>query len=159
MNLNEQISRIKQVMCLKESSDDKLRSALFAYFDFYTKNASIYFNPDTESIWMIFPEEKIWVFELENDGDLWYNYNFFDGVFKYLTLDVTENQYYITKWVEDTLKKGVRYTQNPGYKKPDCVEDTLKNGVKDTVMRGSYLPVAVKDTLKKGKKLNNDESE
>ena len=146
-------------MCLKESSDDKLRSALFAYFDFYTKNASIYFNPDTESIWMIFPEEKIWVFELDNDGDLWYNYNFFDGIFKYLSLDVVENQHYITRWVEDTLKRVVKHTTPESYESRVAVEDTLKRGVKDTVMRGSYLPVAVKDTLKKGKKLNNDESE
>ena len=144
-------------MCLKESSDDKLSLALFAYFDFYTKDANIYFNPNTESIWMIFPEEKKWVFELEKDGDLWYNYNFFDGIFKYLTLDVTENQHYVTKWVEDTLNRGVKHTDTFLLPRHLDVEDTLKKGVKRTRYVYGNPINDVKDTLKKGKKLNIDE--
>ena len=138
MNLSEQISRIKQVMNLNESDDDKSEDydLVFSLFDDFTRGANIYYNPDTESIWMIFPEEKIWVFQLEKDGTLWYNYIFFNGIFKYLSLNVTKNQHYITRWVEDILKRGVRRTR-----------DIYGNPIND-----------VKNTLKKGKKLNNDES-
>ena len=104
MNLQEQVSRIKQVMKLNESEDNDF---IFSLFDDFTRKANIYFNPDTESIWMIFPKEKKWVFELEKSGALWFNYDFFHGIFKYLSLDVVENQHYITKWVENILKKVV----------------------------------------------------
>jgi hypothetical protein len=109
MNLNEQISRIKQVMNLNEDVDDKLKSALFAYFDFYTKDADLYFEPQNKSIWMIFPEEKKWVFELETiNSGLWYNYHFFKKIFDVLSLDTHENNNNIELWVERILKTRVK---------------------------------------------------
>lgn len=173
MNLSEQISRIKQVMNLNESDDDKSEDydLVFSLFDDFTRGANIYYNPETESIWMIFPEEKIWVFQLENDGDLWYYYHFFDGIFKYLSLDVIDNQHYITKWVEDILKRGVKHIKRWRDYHFHGVEDTLKRGVKDTLHKTFNYPRRVEDTLKggflskphvedilkKGKKLNNDD--
>ena len=146
-------------MNLNEDVDDKLKSALFAYFDFYTKDANIYFNPETKSIWMIFPDEKKWVFELKKGGTLWYSYHFFNGIFKYLSLPVDKHQKYITKWVEDTLKNGVNYNKISVQDRVFGVEDTLKNGVNHTDRTPFHLIDDVKDTLKKGKKLNSDESE
>ena len=168
-------------MNLNESDDDKSEDydLVFSLFDDFTRGANIYYNPETESIWMIFPEEKIWVFQLEKDGDLWYYYHFFDGVFKYLSLDVIDNQHYITKWVEDTLKRGVKHTLHKTFYYPRRVEDTLKKGVKHTnpelslaikwvedtlkkgvkgTSKGGFLSKPhVEDILKKGKKLNNDD--
>jgi len=160
MNLQEQVSRIKQVMKLNESEDNKSEDydLVFSLFDDFTRGANIYYNPNTESIWMIFPEEKKWVFQLENDGDLWYNYNFFVDVFKYLSLDVIENKDYITRWVEDILKRGVKHTRYLKGPIPYRVEDTLKRGVKHTYQLDYRFKDLVEDTLKKGKKLNNDES-
>jgi hypothetical protein len=160
MNLQEQVSRIKQVMKLNESEDNKSEDydLVFSLFDDFTRGANIYYNPETESIWMIFPEEKKWVFELENDGDLWYNYHFFVDVFKYLSLDVIDNQHYITEWVEDTIKRGVNNTYDRIGKIINKVEDTLKRGVNNTTLQRHYIQQYVDDTLKKGKKLNNDES-
>lgn len=181
MNLQEQVSRIKQVMKLNESEDNKSEDydLVFSLFDDFTRGANIYYNPETESIWMIFPEEKIWVFQLEKDGDLWYYYNFFVDVFKYLSLDVIDNQHYITEWVEDilkrrvkdttsasvmrmwrvedTLKRGVKDTLHKTFNYPRRVEDTLKRGVKQTSKGGFLSKPHVEDILKRGKKLNNDD--
>ena len=154
MNLSEEISRIKEVMNLNESEESDL---VFSLFDDFTRGANIYYNPENESIWMIFPEEKIWVFQLEKDGDLWYYYNFFVDVFKYLSLDVIDNQHYITEWVKDTLKIGVRYTEAYLKNYPYGVEDVLKKGVRYTTFDIQGDDFFVKDTLKIGKKLNNDD--
>ena len=86
------------------------------------------------STWLIFTDDKKWVIELTKDGTLWYNYNFFKDVFKYLSLDVVENQHYITKWVEDTIQNGVKETNPVDVMKffDNKMEDALQNGVKET---------------------------
>ncbi len=62
------------------------------------------------STWLIFTETKKWVIELTKDGTLWYNYNFFKDLLAYLSMDVVENQHYITKWVEDNVINKVKRT-------------------------------------------------
>ena len=71
-------------------------------------DADSYFH--NGSILVIYTEKKEWVFELKKNGDLWYNYYFFKDLFSYLSMDVVENQHYITKWVEDTIINGVKNT-------------------------------------------------
>jgi predicted transcriptional regulator len=85
-----------------------------------------------DSTWLIFTDDKKWVIELTKDGTLWYNYNFFKNLFKVLSLDVVENQNYITKWVEDTIINGVKNTIQSITQQRRIVEDTIKNGVKHT---------------------------
>jgi predicted peroxiredoxin len=82
------------------------------------------------STWLIFTDEKKWVIEFTKEGTLWYNYNFFQNCFKLMSLDVVENQHYITKWVEDTILSGVKHTWYPLEDADDAVEDTIQNGVK-----------------------------
>jgi hypothetical protein len=84
------------------------------------------------STWLIFTDEKKWVIELTKDGTLWYNYNFFNSIFSFFSLDVIENQHYITKWVEDTIQNGVRHTGFNMAEKIPVVENTIQNGVKRT---------------------------
>ena len=84
------------------------------------------------STWLIFTDDKKWVIELTKDGTLWYNYNFFKDVFKYLSLDVVENQNYITKWVNETVINGVKNTIQSITQQRRIVEDTIQNGVKHT---------------------------
>ena len=45
----------------------------------YVKDADVYVN--NGSLWLIFTEEKKWVIELDNAGNLWYNYHFFYNIF------------------------------------------------------------------------------
>jgi hypothetical protein len=84
------------------------------------------------STWLIFTDEKKWVIEFTKEGTLWYNYNFFQNCFKLMSLDVVENQHYITKWVEDTIIRGVNYTGSNTRDESHQVEDTIQNGVKHT---------------------------
>ena len=102
------------------------------------------------STWLIFTDDKKWVIELTKDGTLWYNYNFFNSIFIFFSLDVIENQHYITKWVEDTIQNGVRHTNGFTCRTNNQVEDTIQNGVRYTVK--GFLPYyfRVEDTIQNG---------
>ena len=92
--------------------------------DTYTHNGST---------WLIFTDTKQWVIELTEDRTLWYNYNFFNGMFSYVSMDVVENQQYITKWVEDNIIGGVKETNHVdvmGFFN-NKMEYALENGVKE----------------------------
>ena len=120
--------------------------------DKYTKDGST---------WLIFTDTKKWVIELTKEGTLWYNYNFFKNLFLHVSLDVVDNQKYITKWVEDNVinnvrdvaENGVKYTTFNGATKVLKVEDTIENGVKHTRFWAHQLTQMVEDTLQNGIKL------
>ena len=103
------------------------------------------------STWLIFTDEKKWVIELTKDGTLWYNYNFFNSIFSFFSLDVIENQHYITKWVEDTIQNGVKRTNKHSLYYLNSVEDTIQNGVRNTFSSSSLLSI-VEDTIQNGMK-------
>jgi predicted peroxiredoxin len=84
------------------------------------------------STWLIFTDDKKWVIELTEDKTLWYNYSFFKSIFDFFSMDVVENQHYITKWVEDIIINGLKKTLNTEYMPKVMVEDTIQNGVKET---------------------------
>jgi len=85
-----------------------------------------------DSTWIIFTESKKWVIELTKDGTLWYNYNFFNDLMMYLSMDVVENQHYITKWVEDNVINGVKETCCHDMKLTKSVEKIIQKGIKNT---------------------------
>jgi hypothetical protein len=99
--------------------------------DTYTNNGST---------WLIFTDDKRWVIELTKDGTLWYNYNFFNSLFAYASMDVIENQHYITKWVENNVINKKKPVKNE-VKEASCseipsislVDHTIQNGVKNTL--------------------------
>jgi hypothetical protein len=98
--------------------------------DIHIKDADVYVNKG--SLWLIFTEEKKWVIEFDNAGNLWYNYHFFSKIFKLISMNVVDNEHYITRWVEDALQNGMKYTVNEKYPLRFHVEDALQNGVKHT---------------------------
>lgn len=105
------------------------------------------------STWLIFTDEKKWVIELTKDGTLWYNYNFFNSIFNFFSLDVIENQHYITKWVEDTIQNGVRNTTISVMTHCGKVEDTIQNGVKNTLPeKTTCSPHLLEDIVQNGVK-------
>jgi hypothetical protein len=107
------------------------------------------------SMWLIFTDDKKWVIELTKDGTLWYNYYFFNSCFKYLSLDVVENQHYITKWVEKIIENGVKETKHT-HTHPNYIEDTIENGVKETKYLHGYSKLQVEDTIQNGVKHTED---
>ena len=127
-----------------------MKDILFKIINQFTKGVDTYHN--NGSMWLIFTDEKKWVIELTKEGTLWYNFYFFQDCFKYLSLDVVENQHYITEWVEDTIQNGVRYTVKLEVLDITLVEDTIQNGVKHTEDSLQERMFFVEDTIENGVK-------
>jgi hypothetical protein len=108
------------------------------------------------STWLLFTDDKKWVIELTKEGTLWYNYYFFQKLFKVIALDVVENQHYITKWVEDTVINGVKSTKGEYYKEIQKVEYTIENGVKYTIDIEDAIQNGVKKTRRNGDSMNTE---
>ena len=140
---------IKQI--LREETSD-MKDIIFNIINDSVEGVDVYESKG--GLWLIFTDEKEWVIELTKEGILWYNHVFFQDIFKYISMDVIKNQHYITDWVEDTIKNGVKETNPIWARVGISVEDTIKNGVKDTIMVSWPNPTRVEDTVKKGIKLN-----
>jgi len=131
-----------------------MKDILFKIINQFTKGVDTYHN--NGSMWFIFTDDKKWVIELTKEGTLWYNFYFFQDCFKYLSLDVVENQHYITEWVEDTIQNGVRYTVKLEVLDITLVEDTIQNGIKETIDQWNQNRPSVKDVIENGVKHTED---
>ena len=147
MNLQENINRIQEMMGII-NEDSSAKEIIFDIITDAVENTDLYEHKG--SIWLILTDNKKWVLQITEDGTLWYNYYFFQSLFDYLSLDVVENQHYITEWVEDTIKNGVRSTSNGSGEGKSAVEDTIKNGVRSTKWGQELLKKQVEDTIKNG---------
>ena len=125
---------------------NKLIDEFIKGVDTYTHNGST---------WLIFTDKKEWVIELTESKTLWYNYNFFKGMFNYVSMDVVENQHYITKWVEDNVIGGVKKTLNMSVKTHRSIEDTLVNGVKENSLTYVGKQIGCDDAIENGVKETN----
>ena len=130
--------------------EEFIKSKIFKVIDKHVQGVDTYHN--NGSMWFIFTDDKKWVIELTKEGTLWYNFYFFQDCFKYLSLDVVENQHYITEWVEDMIKNGVRSTSRHIQEEKELVEGIIQNGVRST--NGDYesLRNFVEDTIQNGVK-------
>ena len=129
------------------------KEIIFDIINEYVNGVDTYHN--NGSMWFIFTDDRKWVIELTKEGTLWYNFYFFQDCFKYLSLDVVENQHYITEWVEDTIQNGVRYTESWENRLLKVVEDTIQNGIKlteDSLLERIFF---VEDTIENGIKETN----
>jgi hypothetical protein len=108
--------------------------------DTYTHNGST---------WLIFTESKKWVIELTDSKTLWYNYNFFKQIFEFTSLDVVDNQQYITKWVEDNIINGVKHTITSENRSRLTAENIIENGVRHTEI-GWHQCNNIDDAIEKG---------
>jgi hypothetical protein len=129
---------------------DRYKKLLWLIFKEKTEGCDIYHNHG--SIWLILTDEKKWVFELTKEGTLWYNYYFFKDCFRLLSLDVTENQNYITDWVVEKIQNGVKYTDACQIGTSTSIEDTIQNGVKETFLVDGTRIGIVENTIQIGVK-------
>ena len=152
MNLQENINRIQEMMGII-NEDSNMEKMIFDIINEAVEGVDLY--EDKGSLWLIFTDNKEWVIKLNKKGVLWYNYYFFNSIFKYLSLNVVENQHYITEWVEDTIKNEVKFTLFTNKMDTFTVEDTIKNGVKHTDFAWGNVTIEVEDTIKNGENLGN----
>ena len=105
------------------------------------------------SIWLINPETKQWVLQLNKDGNLWWYVGFYRNFQRYFNMERSDYEKFITIWVEDALNRGVSSTtmRSPGTVK--WVEDALNRGVSSTSEGSGRMTRTVKDVLKNGKQL------
>jgi len=127
-----------------------MKDILFKIIDNFTKGVDTYHNHG--SMWLIFTDEKKWVIELTKEGTLWYNFYFFQDCFKYVSLDVVENQHYITEWVESIIQNGVRSTLSLLNVKQFMVESIVQNGVKETKHNPFEDGLAMEESIQNGVK-------
>jgi hypothetical protein len=127
-----------------------MRDSIFKIIDKFAEGVDTYHN--NGSMWLIFTDEKKWVIELTKEGTLWYNYYFFGDCFKYVSLDVVENQHYITEWVESIIQNGVKTTNSCAAPPTKAVESIIQNGIKSTEDSFKERTFFVEDTIQNGVK-------
>ena len=111
--------------------------------DTYTHNGST---------WLIFTESKQWVIELTESKTLWYNYNFFKNIFNYTSMDVVENQSYITQWVEDNIINKVKDTILEQNITEGEVEGIIEMAVKENSFSFVRMKVDCENVIENGVK-------
>ena len=130
----------------------KKKECLFEIINDFADGMDIYRH--NGSLWLINTEETKWMIEFTKDKTLWYNYNLFKNLFKAISLDVSENQKYITEWFESRFLNvyTVKTTVDPFFDQDQYVEETIQNGVKDTESVVFPLKFRVEDTIQNGVK-------
>lgn len=108
-----------------------MEKIIHTLIDSWVKGVDTYTHND--STWLIFTDSKKWVVELTKEKTLWYNYSFFEQIFEFVSLEVIDNQDYITKWVEDNVINKVKEIKSDDFNvSQNLCEDVLENGVKKT---------------------------
>ncbi len=152
---------------------NNVRNLIYGMFDNIIEGADKYVTKS--STWLIFTEEKRWVFEFTNEKTLWYNYNIFQSELNLLSIDCVESKDIIKEWfesrfleekithvtdtsnvpysiVENTIQNGVKYVKDVLESLNPDFEDTIKNGVKE-VEKGSWFNVlCAEDAIQNGVK-------
>lgn len=128
-----------------------MEKIVYKLFNEFTKGVDTYTHHG--STWLIFTDTKQWVIELTKDNTLWYNYNFFKGMFSYASMEVVENQHYITKWVEDNIINGVNHTSQSIPRQRPSVDEVIKDGVKEISSNVMiFQSMKVEDAIQNGVK-------
>jgi hypothetical protein len=84
--------------------------------------------------WLIFTDETRWVVELTDEGTLWYNYRFFNDIFRYVSMEVgQQTEKYIIEWANDFFYKDCahRTILYPCDKARNETPKVLENGIKN----------------------------
>jgi hypothetical protein len=111
--------------------------------------------------WLIFTDEVRWVVELTDEGTLWYNYKFFNDVFKYVSMDLgQQTEKYIIQWANDFFYKDCAYraTAYPRDIGRNETPKVLKNGINQMRSILSYGTDKIEKVVNSGVKEVNDSS-
>jgi len=109
---------------MKKIIDELINSSISGVDVYRYKNAT----------WLIFTDEVRWVVELTDEGTLWYNYKFFNDIFKYVSMTVgKEMEEYVIQWANDFFYKdcahrSIAYPRDKGRNETPKV---LENGIKE----------------------------
>jgi len=136
---------------MKKIIDELINSSIGGVDVYRYKNAT----------WLIFTDEVRWVVELTDEGTLWYNYKFFNDIFKYVSMEVgQQTEKYIIEWANDFFYKdcahrSIAYPMDKGRNKTPKV---LKNGINQMRSILSYGTDKIEKVVNSGVKEVNDSS-
>jgi hypothetical protein len=119
-------------------------------YQWYTDTPEQPFELSQGSIWLINPDTKEWMLELNKSGRLGYYYKTYDTFSMYLNMDEPDFQSFIKVWVEYVLKRGVISTCAVRHRSGGEVEYVLKRGVVSTEQEKMQPVEWVEYVLKRG---------
>ena len=137
--------------------EQKQYEVLCGFMEHLTKDYLWYYDTPEQrfkytpkSIWLINPETKEWVVELQKEGKLWWYWDFYLNFQRYFNMEVPDFKKFITIWVEDVINRGVSSTWPGNLKSIPEVEDVINRGVSST--KGVDFPriVVVEDVINRG---------
>ena len=111
------------------------------------------------STWLIFTDTKQWVIELTEERTLWYNYHFFNNLFSYVSMDVVENENYITKWVENTIINGIQGINYMKFYPNALIKNVVEKGVQEPLRVQDLTEGEVEEVIEFGVKETNSWNE
>jgi hypothetical protein len=133
---------------MKKIIDELINSSISGVDVYRYKNAT----------WLIFTDETRWVVELTDEGTLWYNYKFFNDVFKYVSMTVgKEMEEYVIQWANDYFYKdcahrSIAYPRDKGRNEtPKVLENGIKNASSTRALGGEYVEKVVEGGIKETK--------
>ena len=137
---------------MEKTKNTRLDKFLFNLFDELIEGAEQYTH--NGSLWMIFTDDRKWVFEFTESGTLWYNYGLFRDRMSIMSMDCVEDKQHITKWFEDRFlnKPKVEDTWESSADAWYQVENTIENGVKKTTTGKLLVQRQIEDTIQNGVK-------
>ena len=133
---------------------EKIEKLIFSIFDNMIEGADKYIT--NGSLWLIFTDQQRWVFEFNNRGTLWYNYNMFQSELDLIGMDNIEIKPTIQKWFESRFlaksKRISRSSVNTIF--PHLVKDAIENGVKKVIsdVGPTNIPKLINDIIENGVK-------
>lgn len=108
------------------------------------------FLPHGQDIWVIDSKTREWIFNINCEGNLRYNFKYFNFVFLVFSMEWNEYQKILKIWVEKLFKIPVRKIERVGGDMRYQVEYVLKNNKKwDLKNRYTFSYFVVKEYLTK----------
>jgi hypothetical protein len=83
--------------------------------------------PYEDSIWFIDRDKKYWYFQFEDNGTLWWRYDFFESFFPIFSLERYDYVPIIGDWVEEVLNRNVFTTFEEDDRLTLSVEEVLNS--------------------------------
>jgi hypothetical protein len=107
--------------------DDRLKKFIFKKLSNDLSRVEVI--PYDGSIWFIDRDNKYWILELdlEDDGHLWWRYDFFYRFFQVFSLREFDYEPLIAEWVEQILNKKINTIEGTKSRSIRMIEDVLNN--------------------------------
>jgi hypothetical protein len=125
--------------------DDRLKRIIFKKL---AKDLSyVEIIPYEDSIWFIDRDKKYWYFQFEDNGTLWWRYDFFEQFFQAFSLERVDYEPLIKEWVEQVLKRKVTTSSAHTPSQLESVEQVLKRKVTISIPSAWLFGMKVEDVL------------